>query len=109
MPNCSVFKCDYADASKDGTYQSFSFPQDSKMREKWLKLLNREDYVLTVNSCFCSKHFAVSIVRTATIVNTATSFTTNNLTTITTATNIGYRLLWLTIYYYQYNCSFSGF
>ena len=58
MPNCSVFKCDYADASKDGTYQSFSFPQDSKLREKWLKLLNREDYVLTVNSCFCSKHFA---------------------------------------------------
>ena len=58
MPNCSVFKCDYAYAQKDGTYQSYRFPKDSKMREKWMKILNREDYVLTDSSCFCSKHFA---------------------------------------------------
>ena len=63
MPSCSVVGCGYRKAVKEAAdrgfkYQSFKLPKDPKMRELWLKQLNRSNYVPTQNTVFCQKHFA---------------------------------------------------
>ena len=57
MPNCSVVGCDYGLAKKDGTYVSYRLPKDPKISQKWLELLNRDNYVPSINTCICHRHF----------------------------------------------------
>ena len=74
MPlNCCVPGCrgNYR-ATNDHPYEKvsvFRFPDDSKMRAKWIHMIPRENLVVSDNTVVCEKHFSPSsIVR----VDTAT-------------------------------------
>ena len=57
MPNCCVVGCGYDLAPKDGTYESYRLPKDPKISQKWLKLINRANYVPSSSTAVCHRHF----------------------------------------------------
>ena len=57
MPNCCVVGCGYDLAPKDGTYESYRLPKDPKISQKWLKLINRPNYVPSSSTAVCHRHF----------------------------------------------------
>ena len=59
MPNkCAVFGC-YTGYSSNQSKPLFHFPNDNHktLQDLWVKFLNRENYIITPQSCVCIDHF----------------------------------------------------
>ncbi|GBM41413.1 hypothetical protein AVEN_172191-1 [Araneus ventricosus] len=76
MPSkCSVPACrgNYDESTKVAV---FSFPNDERLREKWLHAIRRTDFKITKNSKVCEKHFKDGeVLRNSTFYNEKTGET----------------------------------
>ncbi|GBO00858.1 hypothetical protein AVEN_54837-1 [Araneus ventricosus] len=76
MPcKCSVPACrgNYDESTKVAV---FSFPNDERLREKWLHAIRRTDFKITKNSKVCEKHFKDGeVLRNSTFCNEKTGET----------------------------------
>ncbi|GBN38719.1 hypothetical protein AVEN_66626-1 [Araneus ventricosus] len=76
MPcKCSVPACrgNYDESSKVAV---FRFPNDERLREKWLHTISRTDFKITKNSKVCEKHFKDGeVLRNSTFYNEKTGET----------------------------------
>jgi hypothetical protein len=61
VPLC---KSNYKSTLKQEDLQTtFSFPNENQLRKKWLRAINRENFVVTKNSVVCCKHFDESEIQ----------------------------------------------
>ena len=58
MTICVVSGCQTGSQSHKGPpYQTFGFPKNEKLRNKWLKRINRKGFVISKASRVCERHF----------------------------------------------------
>ena len=61
---CVAFGCNSGYASSKENVPSFRFPTDkSDLMEKWVKFVNRADWIPTKNSVLCCKHFDSQFIK----------------------------------------------
>ncbi|XP_072929301.1 THAP domain-containing protein 2-like isoform X2 [Epargyreus clarus] len=57
MVTCAVPGCNSSKKENPQKYTFHIFPKSIDVRQKWLKMVDRKDWVPKRNSTICSKHF----------------------------------------------------
>ena len=78
-----VYKCCIEGCRSNCTVEEantvFAFPKDDDIRKRWIKFVNRKDWLPTSLSCICKNHFEPKYFRKAKKTSSSSSLKNSNL------------------------------